>query len=360
MKLRGLSVIYYIAKYPETLYLFLETWGKDLARQVRILSYDEINEMNLLPLGTYIFSDIERLTPEETEHAAEAWNALHESDRGVRVLNDPIRSMRRYELLRCIYEGGINDFNVYRLTEERHPHRFPVFLRRENDHNASITPLLHTVEELHEAIEVLSATGKNRQDKIILEFADVSDDRGIYHVYGAFIVGSEIVAAHYDVSLNWQVKYVDTEPDLEDDEFVLAERAYVNTNPHKALLQPIFETARIDYGRMDYAVVDGKVRVFEINTNPTIIEYVDGGGRAWMPATRQFCANLLAALQKLNHQEEPVRCVPVQRQIMDPVGRLSRRLRYVLRAILRFAHLLEYEAPIVRALLVVRRCIFKI
>ena len=36
-------------------------------------------------------------------------------------------------------------------------------------------------------------------------------------------------------------------------------------------IRKIFEHAHVDYGRIDYTVVDGKCQIFEINTNPTIL-----------------------------------------------------------------------------------------
>lgn len=48
------------------------------------------------------------------------------------------------------------------------------------------------------------------------------------------------------------------------------EHDYVEKNPHEGRLREVFRLARIDYGRMDYGMLDGQVQVWEINTNPTI------------------------------------------------------------------------------------------
>jgi hypothetical protein len=47
---------------------------------------------------------------------------------------------------------------------------------------------------------------------------------------------------------------------------------YVETNPHRDQLEKVFELAGIEYGRIDYCVVDGRVQTFEINTNPTVVQ----------------------------------------------------------------------------------------
>ena len=55
-------------------------------------------------------------------------------------------------------------------------------------------------------------------------------------------------------------------PDL-----VQRERNFIETNPHKAEIDHIFNVAGIDFGRIDYGVrADGGIHVFEINTNPNL------------------------------------------------------------------------------------------
>src|SRR5262249_42167607 len=40
--------------------------------------------------------------------------------------------------------------------------------------------------------------------------------------------------------------------------------------PHRQALGEIFQAAGIEYGRIDYSVLDGRIVTWEINTNPTI------------------------------------------------------------------------------------------
>lgn len=49
------------------------------------------------------------------------------------------------------------------------------------------------------------------------------------------------------------------------------ERQYVQTNPHESPLKEIFRLANIEYGRVDYSMYQGKIQVWEINTNPVIL-----------------------------------------------------------------------------------------
>ena len=57
-------------------------------------------------------------------------------------------------------------------------------------------------------------------------------------------------------------------------EEIVAEMA---SNPYAERLRPAFEAAGIDYGRADFGFRDGRLAVYEINTNPSI--GLKGGSR---------------------------------------------------------------------------------
>ena len=219
-----------------------------------------------LPAGTYIFADVERLSAEDTVRADLLWKALASAGVGVRLVNHPGRSMRRYELLRTLYERGINRFNVYRLTEARWPERYPVFLRGENDHAGPRSAILRSRDELDAAVEALGDGAPGREGMIVTEFCDTADERGIYRKYGAFIIGDRIFPKHLVFSRYW----ANQGPELTDPDMLAEEREYVERNPHEAALRAICRAARIEYGKIDYAILGGEPQVWEIATNPTI------------------------------------------------------------------------------------------
>ena len=329
-------MIFYLANrtHPELANgKLIGSWAKGIAHRIQVATYESTFRMRSLRVGTYIFSGLDQLSPDETERAQFLWQTLSQSGQDTRLLNSPLRSMRRYELLRKLYELGVNDFNVYRLTESRQPERFPVFIRGENDHRGPLTPLLHTQAQLEEAIEKLVLDGKNREDKIIVELCDTADAHGVHHRYGAFIIGDEIVPRSALFSHDWVVKGASME---------FLDARYVEDNPHASLLRPIFETAGIQYGRMDYAVVDGKIRVFEINMNPTLFSQ-----RVREPeilrANKEFAHNFEAAMQGIDSIGAPTKSIPLV--IPDDLG-FRWRFPLVRRAIqktLRFLNLLQYE-----------------
>jgi hypothetical protein len=182
-----------------------------------------------------------------------------------------MRSMRRYELLRMLRSRGSNHFDVWRVGEPKEDPRFPVFVRGENDHRGSRTPLLHTPEELEAALAELRARGESDAN-LVVEFLDTADQEGTYRKYAAFVVGERVLARHLYVSDEWMLKSAKRK----DAETLREEQEYVTKNPHADVIREIAAAANISYGRVDYSLLDGSVQVWEINTNPMI------AGR-WVP-----------------------------------------------------------------------------
>ncbi|WP_159783478.1 hypothetical protein [Sodalinema gerasimenkoae] len=261
-------MIYYLVtrEYSQTINLYLEGKGSCFARDVTPIYYEELKTKKRLPAGVYIFSDIERLSPEQAQYVSWIWEDIKQSSSGSLVLNHPTRSLRRYELLRSLYERSINKFNIYRLTECRVPSRFPVFLRGENDHRGNTTGLLKDAHELEQALEMMKVNGDYRDDCVMTEFCDTRDSQGVFRKYSAFKVGDRIIPFHVLFHNSWMIKG----GKLYDSCHAEEEKIYVETNPHEEQLREIFELADIQYGRIDYSLLDGVLQVWEINTNPHI------------------------------------------------------------------------------------------
>jgi hypothetical protein len=243
---------------------YLRTAGAPLRGLIRPLDYDRFLSTREHPPGTYVFADLELLSDAERARAAEAWEAL--AARGARLLNHPARSLRRYDLLRLLEARGINRFAVHRAEEGPAPARFPVFLREESGHGGSDSPLLETQEALSAALLARRRERGSLAGTLVVEHLDTADARGVYRKYGAFIVGERILARHLFFSDRWQVK----DWHLLDEGRLEEERRFVEENLHAGALRPIFALAGIEYGRIDYALLDGAVQVWEINTNPMI------------------------------------------------------------------------------------------
>jgi hypothetical protein len=159
-----------------------------------------------------------------------------------------------------------------------------VFLRRENGHDGPLSYLLKGPIELENAIQKVLQFGIDRKEILIVEFCDVRGADRLVRKYGAFCVDGVVVPRHLVISTDWVAKFTDfkaIEAILPFEAQIEEEARYVEENPHEAEIRAVFEMARIGYGRIDYSIKDGAIRVWEINTNPVIAEArnVDGSAR---------------------------------------------------------------------------------
>ena len=102
----------------------------------------------------------------------------------------------------------------------------------------------------------------------------------MYRKYAAFIIGPRILPRHLFFGEHWCVKAWERM----DPELLEEERRYIEAFPHHEALQQIFDVAGVQFGRIDYGVVNGKIQGWEINTNPMLPVPYGGGGprRQWI------------------------------------------------------------------------------
>jgi hypothetical protein len=251
------------ADHAYTLQDYFLHWGAKLSPQVRILNY-ETRPWTREPLpGAWIFTDIERLRSDEFHAACELANRLAKDPVRWRVLNDPHRVKLRYALLRDLAGAGINDFRVFRLPELPDDARYPLFLRGENDHQGAMTGLLHDAQQLRDATRNLPD-----KDKLLaVEYLTYGRADGLFVKYSMMRIGDDVAPRHVLFSHEWVLK----DPDMVDDRLMLEEDLYVSESPHRLAVLDIFQRAGIDYGRIDYTLANGRIQVFEINTNPIVL-----------------------------------------------------------------------------------------
>ncbi|MFT3775891.1 MAG: hypothetical protein QM820_61895 [Minicystis sp.] len=265
-------MIYYVVtrRHRYTMAEYLESWGQALAPQVRVVPYGALPANRDLPAGTYVFSDLERLTPLQAPMVNALCDQLSRAP-GTRILNHPARSLRRRGLLNRLHERGQNRFNAHPPAEPGAPWRYPVFVREENDHTGSLTGLIHDAPTLKQALLILTMEGFDPRDLLVVEFCDTADKGGIYRKYSAFRIGDRIVPRHVLFSKSWMLKDVD----LLEPHQIAELKDYVRENPHEQEILALFDEANIEYGRIDYALLDGAIQVWEINTNPLIARRPD-------------------------------------------------------------------------------------
>jgi hypothetical protein len=154
-----------------------------------------------------------------------------------------------------------------RVTDDWRSLRFPVFVRDAGTHDGALSPLLRSDLEVERAIGRAIVQGRSVHSLIVVEFCDTVDAKGYYRKYSAFVVGGHIIPRYVSVSREWMLKFQGSEFTTRMAE---EEREYVLTNPHEAELRDVFDLAGVDYGRIDYAMRDGRMQTWEINLNPTI------------------------------------------------------------------------------------------
>jgi len=244
----------------------LREWrGGEFRRRVRALSYESLWRRPRLPAGRYVFADLDILPPKLMRRAVRAADQL----RARRViLNDPVRFLGRFELQQALHSARINPFRVHRSDVHPATLRWPVFVRSELDHAGPRSELLFTSDEL------ASSLGARRHPEtcLVVEFEETRTPDGIYRKFAACRVGDRVFARHQLSSRAWMVKVnAPSEEKVQWERLLEEEREYVRTFPDQDEVRAIFELAGIDYGRMDYARVDGAIRVWEINSNPSIV-----------------------------------------------------------------------------------------
>ncbi len=316
-------------RHGYTLRQHLAWFGKGATDRFSVLSYGELFRRRSLPAGVYVFADLERLCPRNRDRAAHVHRCLAASNR-CRMLNDPARTLRRYDLLRTLHEQGLNAFRAYRLGEDREALRFPVFLRGEDDHKGSFTPLLHDAAAVSAAIREARRSWKRRRANLMTEFLDTARDDGIYRKYSAFHVAGHVIPRHLFFDRAWMVK----KPALGEPWQVEEEWRYIEENPHADQLTEIFRIAGTDYGRIDYGLHEGRVQTWEINTNPMITTEFDRYHEPRVRVHERFALCLAEAFEAIDDAVDSSACAipidPLPRHALASWGSLRERIWHAL------------------------------
>jgi len=303
-------MIFYLVtqRYADTIETYLGTWARAMAGRIGVIPYEKLPHLRALRRGTYIFSDVERLIAAQADLVGQVWTSLAQAGKGVRQLNHPQQSMKRYELLKSLHKRNINQFNVYRAAQVSQVTDYPVFVRLADDHQGSRTPLLNNRDELDQAILGAVMNGFDLQQLIIVEFCDVRGPDKLYRKYSAFRVGDRIIPRHLIFSEAWLQKT----PDLIDKEKLAQERAYLEQNPHQQKLRKIFDNARINYGRIDYGMVEDQPQVWEINTNPIVIQATEKYHPDHLPHQEWFAQQIGPAFEAIDLPSPDSDTVPIR------------------------------------------------
>jgi hypothetical protein len=241
-----------------------------VASRLRQVSYPELFGTRKLDRGAWIFTSLDALSPAELRMVQHLQDAARSA--GLPVLNCVPEVQCRYGLLQLLHRAGLNDFQAYRADGPLASVRFPVFVRLADEHNGSLTPLLHNRTELRCAMAYLWMRGLRRRDLLVVEFCETAGADGLYRKYSIFRIGDTYIPRYLHIGPHWMTK--SGTRNIEE-RLVLEEMAYLRENPHAAWARQVFEMAHIEYGRLDYGVREGRPQAWEINFTPFLASNPD-------------------------------------------------------------------------------------
>ncbi|RYJ05943.1 MAG: hypothetical protein EON52_08930 [Actinomycetales bacterium] len=265
---------YASGRHTYTFSRFVKRWAPQLAEQSTVRAYSQIDLSRAVEPGLHVLTDFERLLGPERRFVQRLHRLLSSRPETHAVLGDVGAWLDRHSLLVELHRRGLNDFRSYRLDEMGPDVTYPVFLRWANEHGASLGEPAADRAELDE--RVAQHVGRRRhllrRHLIAVEQVDARSPDGLFRKYSAMRIGDAVVPRHVLFSDQWITK----NPDLASEALAREERAFVDTFhddepfPHAARVREVFDIAGMDYGRIDYSVLDGRMRVWEINSNPVI------------------------------------------------------------------------------------------
>lgn len=301
----------------------LKTAGNRLSG-IQKFTYQQAFRSLSVPAGTLIFTDFDYLNGIEMDAAAAMANAASAANPEIKILNHPSYACERYELLKRLHARGLNPIEITRLDGTELPSRYPVFIRLEDGAWGPESGLINTEHDLVKAVDELKISGFTPKRRVAVSFEGKKDKDGYYRKYGAFRIGDAIIPQHILRGRKWVVK---SRSKTFDEAFVEEEFGFVQDNPHREQLLELCELVGLQYGRVDYNMVDGAPVIFEINPNP-IFPRFEGGNPAREERRRIILNRLKLAFDAIdtpvgNHR--PIQFRPPQGRLK--FMRIGRRLR---------------------------------
>lgn len=291
---------------------FRQMWARELIEDSRLVGYSEIELGASIEPGLHVFTDFERLLGPERGLAKRWHRLISTAGPAHAALGDPGRWKDRHRLLTALADAGINDFRSHRIDQLGPQIRYPVFLRWANEHTGSLGGPIASEAQLRDRLS--SMTGRRRRhlahQLLVVELVDARSADGLFRKYSVQRIGDDLIPRHLVVDRHWVTKG----PTVVTDDIVAEEQRFIDDPPNLDLVREAFAIAGIDFGRIDYGYVGGRLQVWEINTNPMLAP------RHAADPRRQTVMESAAARQV----ESLRRLVPVQQHPARPLPALER------------------------------------
>lgn len=246
---------------------YLLSRGAPLASRFAVSLYEDLGPQVRLRGGSHIFAALDQLTPAGLELAGELCDRMGAASPAWVRLNHPRRVRLRRPLLDTLADLGLNDFRVWPANGPLDRVRYPAFVRPANKHTGNMTELLDSPSALRQALRALRFRGARLEELLVVEYLHTADARGVFRKYSAYRIGSALVRTHLFAGHAWSLKAAGNEADLQAAREM---QDYVTGDQDEEWLWRVFELAGIEYGRVDYARVDGRPQLWEINLTPWI------------------------------------------------------------------------------------------
>ena len=251
--------------------LLISPWGEALRDKIIVTTYhfffEHLQQKNFNNLNL-IFCDLDIVSSSLKSKLIESLpNAEQLFQRKIHIQNHPRYLLNRLDLLKKLFQSGLNNYNVYTYKEIDSIKQFPVFLKNKSNHSGPLSPLLYSYKNLQEELTKHS----QKSSIIIVEFQNHDRFHNYYKKYSYFIFNNVLLPRHLIFSSDWFVKRNKSSSSL----CAHQEHRFINAIDHKNQIEPIIQLSGISYGRIDYGLYQGKVQTWEINTNPLSLEPLD-------------------------------------------------------------------------------------
>lgn len=241
--------------------------GESIRQHFKVTYYDELALLSTIDCSAIIFMDLERLNDRDTKSLISFVDYLDHHG-GPQVLNRPSEVLNRFQMLRELNNQSINPHNVYELDEDLKSVSYPVFIRHKHNHTGALSPLIHKHSDIKKHLWPIILSGHTRHDLMVVEYVDTKNDHGVYLKFACMKIGNAILPKHIGIDDHWHVKVGTSSKGYNGIDYDQKLEEFMASFPHEAWAKKVFETAHIDYGRLDYALKDDQPVAWEINLNP--------------------------------------------------------------------------------------------
>jgi hypothetical protein len=310
-------MIYFLVtqRYSYTISWFLKGWASaQFLKKIKVIPYESLLVIKNIVPGAFIFSDLERLNITQLKTLEAFCDQVVAIDKNIPILNHPRNALTRYNLLKKLYDLGLNKFNVYPASAVNCNPHYPVFLRMNNDHDGPQSKLLKTKKQRDKIIRLATMLGAQAEHLLQVEFCETKSTDGYYRKYSAFRIGDQIIPGYLFFNNDWLVK--DGKPPFKK-YHELEKENYMRENPHENKIMEIFNIAAIKYGRIDYSMLNDSIQTWEINTNPTLIRPREAyrNRKELIPTKKQLAKSLESSFMSISYDGEVPIPVDAQQSI---------------------------------------------